>query len=109
MPGLGYPFATRLTWYCLTWLLISCTHSQVTSPHGTRMHFQENTESGQFHFKAPESGNFMACFWASNSPVSVIHTVELDWKTGVAAKDWDVIAKKEKVDVCVFSHVIVDS
>jgi len=25
--------------------------------------------------------------------------VDLDWKTGVAAKDWGSIAKKEKLDV----------
>ena len=41
----------------------------------------------------------MACFWTPehNPPVTV--TVDFDWKTGVAAKDWGSVVKKGTVDV----------
>ena len=41
----------------------------------------------------------MACFWAvDHNPVETL-TVDFDWKTGVAAKDWSNVAKKGQVDV----------
>ncbi len=42
----------------------------------------------------------MACFWIPHATPGVqTLNVELDWKTGVAAKDWGEIAKKDKLDV----------
>ena len=73
---------------------------QVTSPYGNQLHYQENVQSGQFAFTTSESGNFMACFWLLNAPHTASLNVALDWKTGVAAKDWASIAKKDKLDVC---------
>jgi hypothetical protein len=73
---------------------------QVTSPYGNQLHYQENVQSGQFAFTTSESGNFMACFWLLNAPPTATLNVALDWKTGVAAKDWSSIAKKDKLDVC---------
>ena len=72
---------------------------QVTSPYGNQLHYQENVEKGQFAFTTSESGNFMACFWLLNAPPNAVANVALDWKTGVAAKDWASIAKKDKLDV----------
>ncbi|XP_010553698.1 PREDICTED: transmembrane emp24 domain-containing protein p24delta3-like [Tarenaya hassleriana] len=87
-------------------LVISEDHSvlptvsvKVTSPYGNNLHHQENIAHGQFAFTTQESGNYLACFWAEghnhgNKDISI----NLDWKTGIAAKDWDSIAKKEKIE-----------
>ncbi|KAK7844537.1 transmembrane emp24 domain-containing protein p24delta7, partial [Quercus suber] len=58
---------------------------RVNSPHGNNYHFGDNVEAGNFAFTAAESG-----------PVTV--TIEFDWRTGVAAKDWSNVAKKGQVE-----------
>lgn len=83
----------------ITWLVTLVSFGQVTSPYGNQLHYQENVQSGQFAFTTSESGNFMACFWLTNAPPNAAVNVALDWKTGVAAKDWASIAKKDKLDV----------
>ena len=45
----------------------------------------------------------MACFWVMDHKPPVMLTIDFDWKTGVAAKDWSKVAKKGHVDVS-FSH-----
>ncbi|XP_068668318.1 transmembrane emp24 domain-containing protein p24delta9-like [Aristolochia californica] len=73
--------------------------SRVTSPYGNSIHYADNVESGNFAFTSTEAGDYLACFWApEHKPVATI-TVEFDWKTGVAAKDWSNVAKKGQVDV----------
>jgi len=71
---------------------------KVTSPYGNQLHYQEGVKNGQFAFTTTESGNFMACFWLTNTAPNAVVNVALDWKTGVAAKDWASIAKKDKLD-----------
>jgi len=71
---------------------------KVTSPYGKQLHFQENVASGQFAFTSKESGNFMACFWLQNTSPNANVNLALDWKTGVGAKDWASIAKKDKLE-----------
>lgn len=44
----------------------------------------------------------MACFWAADHKPQITLTVDFDWKTGVAAKDWSNVAKKGQVDVSLF-------
>ncbi|KDP38879.1 hypothetical protein JCGZ_05036 [Jatropha curcas] len=72
---------------------------KVTSPYGNNLHDRENVTHGQFAFTTHEAGNYLACFWVDgntqeNSDVSV----NLDWKTGIAAKDWESVARKEKIE-----------
>ncbi|CAL5414265.1 unnamed protein product [Camellia sinensis] len=58
-----------------------------------------SVESGQFSFQAAEAGDYMTCFWAlDHKPQSTI-TIDFDWKTGVAAKDWTNVAKKGTIDL----------
>eukprot|EP00271_Cylindrocystis_brebissonii_P006335 TRINITY_DN19070_c0_g1_i1.p1 TRINITY_DN19070_c0_g1~~TRINITY_DN19070_c0_g1_i1.p1 ORF type:complete len:211 (-),score=56.45 TRINITY_DN19070_c0_g1_i1:466-1098(-) len=72
---------------------------KVTSPYGQQLHWQEGVEKGQFGFTTKEAGQYMACFWIPHATPGVHKLqVELDWKTGVAAKDWASIAKKDKLD-----------
>ncbi|KAK2994844.1 hypothetical protein RJ640_026041 [Escallonia rubra] len=72
---------------------------QVTSPYGNNLHHQENVTHGQFAFTTTEGGNYLACFWIDgNHQRSKGVTVSLDWRTGIAAKDWESVARKEKIE-----------
>lgn len=63
------------------------------------MHSAERVSEGDFAFNANEAGEYIACFWISDASKESEATVELEWKTGVAAKDWDSVAKREKIEV----------
>uniref|UniRef100_A0A453PPP3 GOLD domain-containing protein n=1 Tax=Aegilops tauschii subsp. strangulata TaxID=200361 RepID=A0A453PPP3_AEGTS len=71
---------------------------QVTSPYGYTLHENGNVTVGQFAFTTSEAGNFLACFWIDSAEKGSGVSVNLDWKTGIATKDWDAIAKKEKIE-----------
>lgn len=71
---------------------------RVTSSYGNSYHYAEQVESGQYAFVAAEAGDYMACFWASDHKPPTTFTVDFDWRTGVAAKDWSNVAKKGQVD-----------
>ncbi|XP_050203335.1 transmembrane emp24 domain-containing protein p24delta9 [Mercurialis annua] len=81
---------------------LPATHAvtvRATSSYGNSYHYAELVGSGQFAFTAAEAGDYMTCFWApDHKPVATL-TVEFDWKTGVAAKDWTNVAKKGSIDV----------
>lgn len=72
---------------------------RVTSSHGNNYHYGDRVQSGQFAFAAAEAGDYMTCFWAVENKPEVTLTIDLEWKTGVAAKDWPNVAKKGQVDV----------
>ncbi|KAL5078704.1 hypothetical protein RYX36_007125 [Vicia faba] len=73
--------------------------AKVTSPYGNNLHHNENVTQGQFAFTTTESGNYVACFWmGGNQQEGATASVNLDWKTGIAAKDWDSVAKKQKIE-----------
>ncbi|KAK4481296.1 hypothetical protein RD792_012181 [Penstemon davidsonii] len=74
---------------------------KVTSPYGNELHHKENVTHGQFAFTTTESGNYLACFSVDGDQHKhggKVVTVGIDWKTGIAAKDWDSVAKKEKIE-----------
>lgn len=73
--------------------------AKVTSPYGNTVHHLENVTNGQFAFTTTEGGNYLACFWggSQNSGAGDI-SINIDWKTGIAAKDWDSVARKEKIE-----------
>uniref|UniRef100_A0A0E0CRZ3 GOLD domain-containing protein n=1 Tax=Oryza meridionalis TaxID=40149 RepID=A0A0E0CRZ3_9ORYZ len=52
-----------------------------------------------FAFTTSEAGNYLACFWIDSAEKGSGISINLDWKIGIAAKDWDVIAKKEKIEL----------
>ncbi|CAN6678563.1 unnamed protein product [Malus baccata var. baccata] len=73
--------------------------AKVTSPYGNNLHQMENATHGQFAFTTHEAGNYLACFWVDgNNPGGGGVSVNLDWKTGIAAKDWESVARKEKIE-----------
>ncbi|KAH7299133.1 hypothetical protein KP509_25G074300 [Ceratopteris richardii] len=71
---------------------------KVTSPYGSTLHTQDHVSKGEFAFTATEAGDYTACFWIPNATAETKATVDLDWKTGVDAQDWESVAKKEKID-----------
>ncbi|CAL0317187.1 unnamed protein product [Lupinus luteus] len=75
---------------------------KVVSPHGNNYHHGDNVESGNFAFTAAEAGDYSTCFRLPDSRAMPTVTVEFDWKSGVAAKDWSKVAKKGQVDVMEF-------
>ena len=72
---------------------------QISSPYGHQLHYDESTVDSKFGFTAKESGQYMACFWLPRHSRAHSVMVELQWKIGMAAKDWEGIAKQEKLAV----------
>ncbi|KAK9272281.1 hypothetical protein L1049_002652 [Liquidambar formosana] len=71
---------------------------RLSSPHGNTYHNGDHVESGNFAFTAAEAGDYTACFWASDHKPASTLTIDFEWKTGVAAKDWSKVAKKGQID-----------
>ncbi|MCE2056059.1 hypothetical protein HAX54_043977 [Datura stramonium] len=73
---------------------------KVSSPFGNTLYHKENMTHGQFAFTTTEPGNYLACFWVEHghNPGVGSLTVSLEWKTGIAAKDWESVARKEKIE-----------
>ncbi|KAD6119333.1 hypothetical protein E3N88_10604 [Mikania micrantha] len=72
---------------------------KVTTPHGNTLHHQENVTYGEVPFTTTESGNYLACFWVERSHYADNNlTVSLEWRVGIAAKDWESFARKQKIE-----------
>ncbi|XP_041016001.1 transmembrane emp24 domain-containing protein p24delta3-like [Juglans microcarpa x Juglans regia] len=73
--------------------------ARVTSPYGNNLYHQENVTHGQFAFTTTESGNYLACFWLDGKHQEGGETtLSLDWRTGIAAQDWESVARKERIE-----------
>ncbi|KAM3706791.1 hypothetical protein ACJW30_03G179800 [Castanea mollissima] len=72
---------------------------RVTSSNGNIYHHGDKVPSGKFAFMTVEAGDYMACFSAPDHQPSITSTIDFEWKTGVAAKDWSSVAKKGQVDL----------
>ncbi|KAI7750093.1 hypothetical protein M8C21_007014 [Ambrosia artemisiifolia] len=71
---------------------------RVTSVYGNSYHYADLVQSGQFSFQAAEGGDYLACFFAVDHHPAIKFSIEFDWRSGVAAKDWSSVAKKGSVD-----------
>ncbi|KAL2233533.1 transmembrane emp24 domain-containing protein p24delta9 [Sesamum indicum] len=72
---------------------------RVTSSYGNSYHHSDNVNEGHFAFHAVEAGDYMACFSSADHKPSTTITIDFDWKSGVAAKDWTNVAKKGSVEL----------
>lgn len=72
---------------------------QVISPRGRNYHHTDKVESGNFAFTAPETGDYMTCFWASNNNPPKNVSIEFEWKTGIDVSEWYNVARKGQIDV----------
>jgi hypothetical protein len=79
---------------------------QVSSPYGKHYHFGDHVASGNFAFNTVEAGDHTACFSVLDHTPSITVTIDFEWRTGVAAKDWYKIAKKDDIDVSLSSIVL---
>lgn len=71
---------------------------KVEDPAGTVLYEKKDVTQGQFAFTTKEDGDFKACFTAKDVSTAQNAKIRLDWKTGVAATDWDAIAKKDNLN-----------
>ena len=85
-----------LVWRIDLVLMCDC---KVSSPSGNSYHYGDHVESGNFAFTAAEAGDYSACFWVPDSRAGPTVTIDFDWRTGVAAKDWSKVAKKGQIEV----------
>lgn len=67
---------------------------KVTDPDGVEVVRKEREKEGKFAFTASKQGEFRVCF--SNLAMSQ-RTVEFSFKTGVGAKDYTTVAKKDNL------------
>jgi len=79
---------------------------QVRSPHGHGYHYGDNVLFGDFAFTAAESGDYTACFSVQAQTMDPV-TIDFVWKTGVAAKDWNNVAKKGQIDVSLTIFLLI--
>ncbi|XP_013594842.1 PREDICTED: transmembrane emp24 domain-containing protein p24delta6-like [Brassica oleracea var. oleracea] len=76
---------------------------RVTSAYGKEVYKRTNVTQGRFAFTTSESGTYLACLsmhkdqthYAVDNSTAI---VSLDWKMGIGTKDWDAVAKKEKIE-----------
>ncbi|XP_074330823.1 transmembrane emp24 domain-containing protein p24delta9-like [Apium graveolens] len=71
---------------------------RVTATSGNSYHYADHVQNGQFSFQAVEAGDYMACFWVVDQTPPATLTIDFDWKSGVATKDWSNVAKKGSID-----------
>ncbi|KAL5201615.1 hypothetical protein ABZP36_035969 [Zizania latifolia] len=71
---------------------------KVTSPFGDIVHHKEKASTDQFAFTTAEAGNYLACFSVDGENKGLVVKLNLDWRFGIATKDWDSVAKKEKLE-----------
>ncbi|KAI3784861.1 hypothetical protein L1987_43968 [Smallanthus sonchifolius] len=72
---------------------------RITSPLGNNCHYADLKEFGDFAFTAYEDGDYMACFWVAKHNPSTTLTIEFDWRSGLAAKDWSKVAKRGQLEM----------
>ena len=68
-------------------------------PKGKVVYTKAAQEEAQFAFTSTTAGDYRACFSVADMDTALATTIRLDWKTGVAATNWDDIAKKENLDL----------
>nr|GMD15244.1 transmembrane emp24 domain-containing protein p24delta9-like [Ipomoea batatas] len=71
---------------------------RMTSTYGNSYHYADHVSEGYFAFQTAEAGDYMACFFAADQKPPATLTIDLDWKSGVVAKDMTNVAKKGSVE-----------
>ncbi|XP_056866581.1 transmembrane emp24 domain-containing protein p24delta6-like [Raphanus sativus] len=75
---------------------------QVCKPYEKELYKKTNETHGQFAFTTSEAGTYFVCLSShhdqSHYTVNGTALVSLDWKVGIRTKDWDAVAKKEKIE-----------
>eukprot|EP00240_Pyramimonas_obovata_P013911 CAMPEP_0118934100 /NCGR_PEP_ID=MMETSP1169-20130426/13636_1 /TAXON_ID=36882 /ORGANISM="Pyramimonas obovata, Strain CCMP722" /LENGTH=208 /DNA_ID=CAMNT_0006876965 /DNA_START=88 /DNA_END=714 /DNA_ORIENTATION=- len=79
--------------------------AKLEDPQGQVFWTLDGAVTGHYGFTTEKAGDYKICFTKSEPGTGeeTTHKVKLDWKTGVAATDWDNIAKRDKVDAMAMS------
>ncbi|CAA6659420.1 unnamed protein product [Spirodela intermedia] len=72
--------------------------AKISTPYGKMLHESKNVTEDHFGFTTTEAGNYLGCFWVESNPHNIKVSVNIDWRTGIAAKDWESVAKQEKIE-----------
>ncbi|PNY17618.1 transmembrane emp24 domain-containing protein [Trifolium pratense] len=73
---------------------------RVRSPYGNNYHFGEHVTSGNFAYTTSvEAGDHTVCFSVLDHEPSITVNIDFEWRTGISAKDWYKIAKKDHIEV----------
>ncbi|GKD64690.1 transmembrane emp24 domain-containing protein p24delta9-like protein [Tanacetum coccineum] len=72
---------------------------RISSPLGNNCHYADQKEFGTFAFTANEDGDYMACFMVAKQNPPATLTIEFDWRSGLAAKDWSKVAKRGQLEM----------
>lgn len=83
---------------CKMWVVIF----QVRSPYGNNFHYGNSVGTGNFAFTTAEGGDYTTCFSVPERKPAITVTVDFEWRTGVAEKDWYKLAKKDQIDVSLY-------
>jgi p24 family protein delta-1 len=72
---------------------------RVEDPSGRLLHEKKDESSaGQYGFTTKAAGEYKACFSVADATTAQFTRIRIDWKVGVAATDWDALAKKENLN-----------
>ncbi|XP_031109464.1 transmembrane emp24 domain-containing protein p24delta5-like, partial [Ipomoea triloba] len=71
---------------------------EVTSPLGNSLYHKENVTMGEFSFTTTEEGIYVACFRVDGHNSSGGLTASIDWKIRISTKDWESVARVEKIE-----------
>lgn len=71
---------------------------RIEDPHGQAVNEAHGQVEGQMAFTTKVAGEYKACFTARDLQSAYNTKLRIDWRTGVAATDWNAIAKKEHLD-----------
>ncbi|GJX73710.1 PPLZ02-like protein, partial [Tanacetum coccineum] len=86
-PNMSQSLSSKLLSATLTTGLHRCYMMQV-----------DKKEFGTYAFTANEDGNYMVCFMVAKQNPPAILTIEFDWRSGLATKDWSKVAKRGQLE-----------
>ncbi|GKD98504.1 transmembrane emp24 domain-containing protein p24delta9-like protein, partial [Tanacetum coccineum] len=97
-PNMQQSSSSKLLSATLTAGLHICYMMQIFSPLGNNCNYADQKEFGTYAFTANEDGNYMVCFMVAKQNPPAILTVEFDWRSGLATKDWSKVAKRGQLE-----------
>ncbi|XP_010272900.1 PREDICTED: transmembrane emp24 domain-containing protein p24delta3-like [Nelumbo nucifera] len=75
---------------------IPAINADVIAPIGNTLYSVKNVTDGHFTFTTTQAGNYLVCFHLADYHRDVGARINLDWRIGIAARDWDSVARKEE-------------
>ncbi|KDD77193.1 emp24/gp25L/p24 family GOLD domain-containing protein [Helicosporidium sp. ATCC 50920] len=75
------------------------TAAQIEDPAGVVIYENKAAPTGHFTFVSGDSeGEYKLCFTARDYPTAQIVRINMDWRVGASAHDWERVAKKDNLN-----------